>query len=174
MALTARQKRFAQEYVKDLIGSEAAMRAGYSPKRAKQTSRDLLTDPAVQGYVAKLQAEKAKRCEIEADRVLAEYAKLAFLDPRKFFDEHGNLIPIPKLPPEVAAALAGMDVTTERVGYDEEGKPQFAAVRKIKFADKKGALDSVARCLGMFKDKMELSVDESLAEQVRRATERSG
>jgi len=157
MALNPKRKRFAQEYLKDLVGSDAAVRAGYSPGRAKQTASDLLADPDVQAYVAKLQAERAKRCEITADMVLAEYAKLAFLDPRKFFDEHGNLIDIHKLPAEVAAALAGMDVSVERVGEGEQGKPQFAMVRKIKFVDKKGTLDSLARHLGMFIDKVEHS-----------------
>jgi len=155
MALTKRRKRFAQEYIVDLVGSDAAVRAGFSESRAKQTAYELLNDPDVQAYVAKLQAERSKRCEVTADMVLDEYAKLAFLDPRQFFDENGNLLDVHKLPPDVAAALAGMDVVMERMGEDEKGKPVYAAVRKIKFVDKKGALDSVARCLGMFKDKMD-------------------
>lgn len=53
----------------------------------------------------------------------------------------------------LAAALSSMEVVTERAGELE------LAVRKIKFSDKKAALDSIARHLGMFKDKTELTGD---------------
>jgi len=165
MALTAKKKRFAQEYVVDLNGTAAAIRAKYPERSARSRASKLLAEPEIQAYVQQLQAEKAKRCAIDADRVLAEYGKLAFLDPRRFFDEAGNLIPVHQLPPDVAAALAGMDVVMERVGEDEKGKPLYAAVRKVKFADKKGALDSVARHLGMFIDRHQV-VDPNAKEQV--------
>jgi phage terminase small subunit len=174
MAMNTKRKRFAQEYVVDLNGTAAAERAGYRSTRAKQTACDLLADPDVQAYVQELREAQAKRCEITADMVLAEYAKLAFLDPRRFFDDYGNLLPVHQLSADVAAALAGMDVAMERVGFDDEGKPILGQIRKIKFSDKKGALDSVARCLGMFKDKMEVTVNDSLAERIQRAKERAG
>ena len=41
----------------------------------------------------------------EVDRVLTEYAKLAFLDIRKAFDEDGNLKPIHELDDDTAAAI---------------------------------------------------------------------
>jgi len=113
--------------------------------------------------------KRSKRTEITQDRVLQEYAKLAFLDPRAFYDENGQLIDIHKLPADVAACLAGMDVAYEK---DEDGK--VTQVRKIKFADKKSALDSVARHLGMFNDKLSLDakVSVSLAEKMEQVIER--
>ena len=75
-----------------------------------------------------------------------EYGKLGFLDPRKFYDEEGSLIPVHKLPAEVAAALTGMDVASSVNAADES----FETIKKIKFADKKGALDSIAKHLKMF------------------------
>lgn len=108
---------------------------------------------------------RSKRTEISQDRVLQEYAKLAFLDPSRFYDDKGSLIPIHELPKDVSACIAGMDIVTEKIGKNEEGKPEFATVRKIKLVDKKGALDSVARHLGMFNDKLNLS--GSLEQRVR-------
>jgi len=45
-------------------------------------------------------------------------------------------------------------------------------VLKYKLADKKGALDSVARHLGMFNDKLDLKVTDALAERLARARAR--
>lgn len=176
MALAVKHARFVGEYLVDLNATEAYVRSGGKArgKAANVTACRWMMRQDVQEAVKDGMSKRSARTEITQDMVLAEYAKLAFLDPRKFFDEHGNLIDVHKLPADVAAALSAMDVLVERVGEDENGKPQFAMVRKIKFADKKGALDSVARCLGMFKDKVEVTVNESLAERVRKAKERLG
>lgn len=155
--LSPKQARFVEEYLIDLNATAAARRAGYSEKMADKIGSQLLGKTRVAEAIQVAMAERSKRTGITADRVLAEYAKLAFLDPRRFYDATGNLIPVHKLPEDVAAALAGMDVVTERSGKDADGAPEFSTVRKIKFTDKKAALDSVARHLGMFNDKMELS-----------------
>ena len=41
MALTDKQKRFCEEYLIDLNATQAAIRAGYSPKTAEQTASRL-------------------------------------------------------------------------------------------------------------------------------------
>ena len=161
MALAAKYARFVEEYLVDLNATEAYVRSGGKArgKAANVMGCRWIAREDVQKAVQAGIAKRSERTGITQDMVLAEYAKLAFLDPRRFFDEHGNLIDVHKLPADVAAALGAMDVTVEKVSEDENGKPQYAMVRKIKFADKKGALDSVARCLGMFKDKIEHSGD---------------
>jgi len=153
--LNPKRAAFVREYLVDLNGTQAAIRAGYSKKTARQQADQLLSNLDVRAAVQKGQSDRSKRLEITADMVTREYAKLAFLDPRKFYDESGRLIDVHQLPAEVAAALAGMEVVVERTGFDEDGKPQFSQVRKIKFSDKKGALDSLARSLGMFVDKVD-------------------
>lgn len=166
--LTPKQTRFIEEYLLDLNATQAAIRAGYSLKTAYRIGATLVQKSSVKKAIQAGMAERSRRTEITADRVLQEYAKLAFLDPRRFYNDAGSLIPVHQLPDDVAAALAGMDVVTERAGKDAEGNAEFATVRKIKFADKKAALDSVARHLGMFNDKLELS--GSLEKRVREMT----
>jgi phage terminase small subunit len=73
--------RFCQEYVTDLNGEQAAIRAGYSPKTARFQASDLLTRPNVQEKLAELQAYRAKALEVTAERILAEWAKIAFTEP---------------------------------------------------------------------------------------------
>jgi phage terminase small subunit len=43
MALTQKQKRFTEEYLVDLNGTQAAVRAGYSAKTAKDQASRMLT-----------------------------------------------------------------------------------------------------------------------------------
>lgn len=156
-SLTPKQQRFADEYLIDLNATAAYKRAGYASKgnAAEVSACQLLRSPKVASYVAMKQSKLQEKLEITKERVVAEYAKLAFLDPRKFYDDSGRLIPVPQLPADVAAALAGMELTVARSGTDADGNPEYEDVKKIKFIDKKGALDSLARHLGMFIEKVE-------------------
>lgn len=152
MALTAKQQVFVAEYLVDLNATQAAIRAGYAEKRAYAMGHENLKKPEVASAIEAAMLARSARTEITQDRVLQEYAKLAFLDPRRFYDDAGNLIAVNLLPADAAAALVGVEVMESR---DPEGGPPNIT-KKIKFVDKKGALDSVARHLGMFKDKVDI------------------
>lgn len=68
--LTDRQARFCQEYLIDLNGTQAAIRAGYSAKMAGRIAGQNLDKPAVKEYLAKLKSKAAKKLEITHDQVL--------------------------------------------------------------------------------------------------------
>lgn len=59
LALTIRQRRFAEEYVFDFVGSKAAVRAGYSPHSAGRQAYVLLQHEGVRAYVDHLTRNKA-------------------------------------------------------------------------------------------------------------------
>ena len=164
MSLNARQSLFVAEYLKDLNATQAAIRAGYSKSTAGQIGERLLKNVEIASSVKHAMEKRGTRLEISQDRVLLEYARLAFLDPRKLFAEDGSPKPITELDDDTAAAIVGLDVAT--VGNDDVGRGE---ILKYKMADKKGALDSVARHLGMFNDKLELSVGSELADRLARA-----
>ncbi len=48
--LGEKQKRFVREWLVDMNGTRAAIRAGYSEKSAANTASRLMKDPAVQAY----------------------------------------------------------------------------------------------------------------------------
>lgn len=75
--ITPRQENFCREYVIDFKGSQAAIRAGYSKKTAKEQASRLLTKANIQEFVAKLKKEKNKRQILSADEVLAKVCKIA-------------------------------------------------------------------------------------------------
>lgn len=51
MAMTERQKRFCDEYLTDLNATQAAIRAGYSKKTARQMAAENLTKPYIKKYI---------------------------------------------------------------------------------------------------------------------------
>jgi phage terminase small subunit len=107
--------------------------------------------PEVKARVEALRGHAMKANEVTAERIVQELARLAFLDPRKLFDESGSPVGVGQLDDDTAAAIAGLD--TVMIGNKDAG---FGQVLKVKLADKKGALDTLARINGMFKDKVEV------------------
>jgi phage terminase small subunit len=77
MALTDKRRRFVDEYLVDLCGAQAAIRAGYAPGRAKQTADDLLNVPEVAAAVAEGQAALASRTHLTQDWVLERLKEVA-------------------------------------------------------------------------------------------------
>jgi len=154
--LTAKQKTFVNEYLVDLNATQAAIRAGYSEKTAYRTGADNLRKPQIQIYIQEAMKEREKRTEITQDRVLKEYAKIAFFNPKNLFSSNGQPKDIAELDDDTAAVIAGLDVNDVYEGFGDD-RTFIGYLKKYKLADKKGALDSLARHLGMFNDKLEIS-----------------
>ncbi|MDH4581387.1 terminase small subunit [Pseudomonas sp. BN415] len=161
MALTAKQQRFVDEYLIDLNATQAAIRAKYSKNTANEQGARLLANVSVQAAIAERMKAREKRTEITQDMVLREYARIAFFDPRNLFNDDGTPKPITELDDDTAAALAGLDLQEVYEGYGDE-RVFIGYTKKYKVADKKGALDSVARHLGMFTAKGHAELDIEL------------
>lgn len=144
--LTEKQERFCKEYIIDLNATQAAKRAGYSDKTAFEIGYQLLKKTLVQEIIQAQMDARAKRLDITADRVLKEYAKIAFSDIRKFYDEKGHLKHPKDIDDDSACALSAIE-TEQIFSRDGDG---IGIVKKIKVHNKLGALDSIARHLGMF------------------------
>lgn len=154
MKLTPKQKRFVDEYLVSLNATQAAIRAGYSAKTARKIGQENLTKPDIQSCISERLTKLKESTEITQEKVLKEYGKISFFDPRKLFDEEGNLLPVHKLDADVAAAIGGVDVVCRKIGDIE-----IEITKKVKFIDKKGVLDSLAKHLGMFDGKGKLPDD---------------
>lgn len=68
--MTAKQKRFCDEYLIDLNATQAAIRAGYSENTAEQIGYQLLQKTSVQEYIKKRMDEKEKELIADQDEVL--------------------------------------------------------------------------------------------------------
>lgn len=58
MALTNKQRRFCEEYLVDLNGTQAAIRAGYSKRSARQIADSNMSKHDIKEYIEKRMAEK--------------------------------------------------------------------------------------------------------------------
>jgi phage terminase small subunit len=68
--LTPRQKQFVAEYLLDLNATQAAIRAGYSPRTAPAQASRLLTNVKVSKAIAQAVEERAQRTAVDQDWVL--------------------------------------------------------------------------------------------------------
>lgn len=78
--LTAQQRRFVAEYLKDGNATQAAIRAGYSKKSAEQIGYQLLQKTSVAQAIARQQRASIVRTLGSADEVLAQMWQLATFD----------------------------------------------------------------------------------------------
>ncbi|PBJ92088.1 hypothetical protein CMV24_29085 [Pseudomonas plecoglossicida] len=71
MALTAKQQRFVDEYLKDLNATQAAIRAGYSKKTAASIGQENLRKPEIEKALRSATQERSQRTAITQDYVLS-------------------------------------------------------------------------------------------------------
>lgn len=164
--MTERQKKFCNEYLVDLNVTQAAIRAGYTPKYANKKAYELLDKPEIKEYLDKKIKDREQRTEITQDKVVNELAAIAFSNASDFFkvidktvtvggsivlDDEGN----PRTYKDVEF------VTTDKLS--EENKKVISSIKQgsngleIKLNDKLKALELLGKHLGMFRDKIELS-----------------
>lgn len=174
MALTPKQKRFCEEYLIDLNATQAAIRAGYSPKTAEQTASRLLRNVKVQEYIAKRQKELSRSTEITQERVIKELSLIAFSNAADYarvvekkmkievggvlvdvLDEDGNPVMYRTVEP----------VLTEELTDDQ--KRALAVIKKgrdgleVRPCSKEKALELLGKHLGIFTDKIEANVNDT-------------
>lgn len=145
--MTKKQRRFTEEYLIDLNATQAAIRAGYSPDTAYSIGQENLKKPEIKTRIAKAMAERSRRTGVNADRVVMELAKIAFVNANDVIDVDTATIKSDAAP-EDTAAIQSVKVKT----FGEDGLE-----REIKMADKLKALELLGKHMGMFKDKVELS-----------------
>ena len=156
--LTPKQARFCEEYLVDLNATQAAIRAGYSVESAGSIGSENLTKPEIRIETA--MAERSKRTGINADRVLRELGRIAFVNPKDVLDLQTAEVK-PDTSDDDLAAIAGMKVKyVPHKDFDENGDPviEQAIEREVKLCDKLKALELCGRHLGMFKDNPEANV----------------
>lgn len=158
--LNPKQSRFIQEYLIDLNATQAAIRAGYSKKTAGQMGFDLLKKPEIQSAIQKRRNDLAKKAEVTQERIIAEYAKLAFSNAIDYVRVNSEGLPVIDFGDTTQSQFAAIaEVQTETVVEGRDQDTQIVRKTKFKLHDKKGALDSLARHLGMFIDKSEVNLN---------------
>lgn len=169
---TDKRRRFCEEFIKDLNGTQAAIRAGFSEKSAADIAVELKYVPEVTDYIQKLMDERAKRTQIDADTILVEIFKIAKSDLRKLFDEKGRILSPTDWPDDMAAAVSSIEIDELFEGQGNE-RSQVGLTKRVRFWDKVKSLELLGKHLKLFTEVHEHKVDESLAETLRKARERA-
>lgn len=150
--MTSKQKTFCDEYLIDLNATQAAIRAGYSPKSAKEQGSRLLTNANVRTHIDKSLAERSKRTGVNADRVIQELAKLAFVNAPDVVDTQ-NATVRSDASKDDTAAIASVKVKIT------QGETSDTVEREIRLTDKIKALELLGKHLGMFTDNVNITGD---------------
>jgi len=162
-ALTARQERFVEEYLKDYDTSAAYRRAGYSGP-PKYSAWRMLTSPLVRAAIDRVQRADARDLEVDAERVIAEYAAIAFASIGDILaaDPDGRLrIDVTNADRSRLPALAKFDLVEYRTRT--AAGPRRVRRLTIRLLSKLDALDALARRLGLFGGRRQPAAAESPA-----------
>lgn len=168
--LTPQQERFCLEYLQDPNATAAYQRAYPDCTRAsaERSGPRLMGNVEVLSRIAQLQAERAERQKVTADRVLIELARLAFFDARTLYRPDGTLKDPAEWDDATAAVIAGVETEEEYMPEGEEQEPQphggsltrhrgrvkTVRTHRVKRADKNKTLELLCRHLGMLNDKL--------------------
>ena len=153
--MTRKQDRFVKEYLIDLNATQAAIRAGYSPKTANEQGARLLANVSVQEAIAKAMAERSKRTGISQDRVIQELARIAFVNPQNVINPKYASVKADATEDDLAC-IQSVKVKTM------DGAKGKSVEREVRLNDKMKALELLGKHLGMFKDKLEVDADMDL------------
>lgn len=145
--MTRKQQCFVDEYLIDLNATQAAIRAGYSPKSATEIGHENMRKPHIRMSIDRAIAERSRRTGISADRVVRELARLAFINADDLIDFDTATVR-PGAAEDDTAAIAGVRVKTASSGSEE---------REITLFNKLKALELLGRHLGMFTDRLDLA-----------------
>lgn len=148
--MTAKQKRFVDEYLIDLNATQAAIRAGYSVKTANEQAARLLANVSIQEAISKKMAERSKRTGVNQDRVVLELAKIAFVKMTDVVDSNGR----------IRADASEDDLACiESIKYKRSDNDSGGNVeREVKVASKLKALELLGKHLGMWNDKLDVNM----------------
>jgi len=154
--LTEKEEWLCREFVADFAENQVRAYMHVYPEctydSAKTLSTRMFTKVNIKRRIAELRAERNKRLEISGDRVLSEISKLAFYDPRKFFDSDMRLKPMDELDPDHAAIITGIETLHKTVGEEKDG---VIVLTKIKMADKGANLERLGKYFKLFVDRTE-------------------
>lgn len=153
------QERFVSEYMIDKNARNAAIRAGFSAASAHVTAHRLLKKANVASEIARREAEIAQKCDVSVEKIMREYARIAFFDPGDFFNDDGTLRPISEIPEDARRAISSLDINKLRSVQGDDVRIE-EIVRKIRTSSKVGCLDSLARIMGLMKDQVEATMPD--------------
>ncbi|HBO1004008.1 terminase small subunit [Pseudomonas aeruginosa] len=147
MALTKKQRLFVDEYLLDLNATQAAIRAGYSTRRATEIGYQLLQRSEVAQAIQAAMAERSKRTEVEADYVIRRLREIDEMDVLDILEDDGSFRSIRDWPRAWRQFLSGIEIAELFEGRGDDRRIA-GVLRKVKWPDKLRNLELLSRHVG--------------------------
>jgi len=151
-----KHERFCQEYIIDLNGYKAAVRAKYSEKTARSKASQLLTKVNIQERIAELKAIRSERTQVTQDMVIKELLILALSD----FEDYGEIVKEYGIDRLKLKLFKDMNPgATRAIKSISEHVTKDGVQLKFKLHGKEKAIELLGKHIGMFVDKFDIGDD---------------
>ncbi len=154
--LTTKQRRFVECYILCFNATQAAIEAGYSKKTAATIGGQNLQKLEIVSEIQKHLDKATARTEVTQDRIINEYARIAFTDLRDYVKWGAGglkIIDSDTLTEDMAAGVLSVKCKTETRDKGET----VVETTEIKLHPKTAALEALGRHLGLFNDKINVT-----------------
>ena len=130
--MNPKQSRFCEEYLIDMNATQAAIRAGYSARTARQIGDENLTKPDIAAAVAAGMAARSQRTAITQDKVLADLEAVKQNAMRQTTDKDGNITMANHMAALKACELQGrhLGMWNDRIAVTGGGVSIAVAIRQ--------------------------------------------
>jgi hypothetical protein len=132
--LEPRQIRFVEEFVIDWNATQAAIRAGYSKRTARQIASENLSKPDIAHAIQSRLAAMSSRAEINADQILGEIDTLSLSDVGELFDWDAEMLrmrPIREWPEHFRRSVSTLKVKRYPIEDPQLEAADFEALERI-------------------------------------------
>lgn len=138
--LNDKQLAFVEQYMIDRNAAQAAIRAGYSERSARQIGYQLLTKVDIKQAIIDKTNEVSSIVGIDQIYVLSELYEMSELDYADIMNDDGSYKAVKDWPKEWRLNVSSFEIEEF---YDDEGNRR--TVKKIKKPDRKTILDQIGK-----------------------------
>jgi len=158
-----RHERFAREYLKDLCGKQAAIRAGFSPRTAKVQACALLTRPDLTARIGELQRQVEAKIEDAAVMLRKHLYAMATVCITDLYNDDWTLKPFDEMTEGARLLISGFRF--------KDGE-----LTEVKVLDKLRAMELLGkhREVAAWKENINVVDADSRVERMRRYQQRIG
>lgn len=167
--LTPRKRRMVDAYVREGTYAAGARASGYAQATVKKYVEE---DPDVRKAIGEMVDQAATLAGVTLERVLQEYARIAFFDVGELVDvlqdandPEAAIAAFAQLPADITAAIS--EINVEKTDGTENSPP--GGKLKVKTHDKKSALQDLGRILSVFNDKFTVTDESGFGDRLERA-----